>query len=287
MRITDALASHQTFSFEIFPPRGEMPRETAARISGELAACRPDWISVTFSAGGSGNSANTLAISGDIQRDTGVTALAHLTCMGASTADIDQLVEGLRQEGVENILALRGDPIPGREPVDFSYACDLISHLKETGMCVGAACYPEGHVECLDFDRSMDHLKAKQDAGADFFVSQLFFDNEDFYRFREACDRRRIKVPVVCGIMPFTSAKQLQRMCFTCGVTVPSKVIKRLVAVGDDPGSQRQAGIEYACEQLVGLAGAGVDGLHVYCMNKPEVARAAHEALTACGYLDR
>lgn len=285
MKISEILERKQTFSFEIFPPKGDLSIEQAMAISAELAACHPDWISVTFSAGGSGNSQNTAAISAGIQDRLGICSLSHLTCMGATAADIDAHIERLQACGIENVLALRGDRVPGREPIDFTYASDLIPRLKDAGFCVGAACYPEGHVECENFETSMDRLKAKQDAGADFFVTQLFFDNSDYYRFREACDRHRIKIPVVVGIMPFTSASQVQRMAFTCGATIPSRVIKRLVAAGEDPEAQRAAGIAYACEQLEELSKNGVDGLHVYCMNKPEVARAAHDALLGIGYL--
>lgn len=287
MKISDILASKQTFSFEIFPPRGDLSLQQAAQISAQLAECRPDWISVTFSAGGSGNSGNTVAISADIQDKLGVNALSHLTCMGSSHADIEAHVERMRAAGIQNVLALRGDRAPGRDVIDFAHASDLIPLLKDAGFCVGAACYPEGHVESEDFEASMDRLKAKQDAGADFLVTQLFFDNEYFYRFREACDRHRVKIPVVVGIMPFTSASQLQRMAFTCGASIPSRVIKRLVAVGDDAEAQRRAGIDYACEQLAELSRNGVDGLHVYCMNRPDVARSAHDALLAAGYLAR
>lgn len=285
MRIIDMLASKQTFSFEIFPPKGEMSVDEAISVAGALAENTPDYMSVTFSAGGSGNSANTVAIADRIQTELGVTTLAHLTCMGSTKADIDSYVSQLKAAGIDNVLALRGDRVAGREPIDFTYAADLVGYLKDSGLCIGAACYPEGHVECEDFSASMERLKAKQDAGVDFLVTQLFFDNEYFYRFREACDRARVKVPVVCGIMPFTSTKQIQRMAFTCGASIPSRVIKRLVSVGPDLASERQAGVEYACEQLVDLAANGVDGLHVYSMNKPEVGRAAYDALVGCGFI--
>ena len=273
MRIADKLAARQTFSFEIFPPKGELPLQEAYAISGEMAADRPDWISVTYSAGGSGNSANTVPIAASIERDLGVTALAHLTC--------------LADAGIENVLALRGDRAPGREALDFAHASDLIAHLRASGadLCIGAACYPEGHVESPTEQESFESLYKKQEAGADYLVSQLFFDNEDFYRFRERCLRHRVRLPIVAGIMPFTSVKQIQRMAFTCGASIPAKVVKRLVLAGDDPADQARAGVEYACEQLVDLAANGVDGLHVYSMNKPSVAHAAREALLACGYL--
>ncbi len=287
MRIDSILARKQTFSFEIFPPRGELPVEHAAELAREMSAQQPDWISVTFSAGGTGNSQNTATIASRIQDEAHTCSLAHLTCLGSSRADVDGYVAQLREGGVRNVLALRGDRAPGRESVDFAYASELIRHLKDTApwLCVGAACYPEGHVEAPSLAADIEHLKEKQDAGADFLVTQLFFDNELFYRFREACVRARIKIPITVGIMPFTSTKQIQRMAFTCGATIPAAVIKRLAAAGDDPSAQARAGIEYACEQLRDLAANGVDGLHIYSMNKPEVARATYQALRECGYL--
>ncbi len=287
MKIADKLAAKQTFSFEIFPPKGEMALETAYGIASELTANEPDWISVTYSAGGSGNSQNTVDIAADIEGKLGTTALAHLTCMGSTRADVDAYVERLDAAGVENILALRGDKRPGASVADFAHASDLIAYLREAhpDVCIGAACYPEGHVESPTEEESYQSLYLKQEAGADYFVSQLFFDNEDFYRFREKCLRHRVKLPIVAGIMPFTSVKQIQRMAFNCGASIPAKVVKRLVQAGDDPADQARAGLEYACEQLCDLAANGVDGLHVYSMNKPQIAAAAREALAECGYV--
>lgn len=287
MRISDILASKQTFSFEIFPPKGELPIDQARDVCRELAKNDPDWISVTFSAGGTGNSGNTFAIAQTLERDLGVNALAHLTCMGADVWELHERVRALREAGIQNVLALRGDRVPGREATDFEYASDLIEFLRDIApdLCIGAACYPEGHVECEDFAQSMRHLYLKQEAGADFLVSQLFFDNNDFYRFREMCLRYRVRIPIVAGIMPFTSVKQIQRMAFTCGASIPARVIKRLVAAGDDPRDQARAGMEYACEQLVDLAANGVDGIHIYSMNHPEIGNATHDVLAQCGYL--
>ncbi|MGN0055343.1 MAG: methylenetetrahydrofolate reductase [Atopobiaceae bacterium] len=286
MRISDILAQRQSYSYEIFPPKGQMSVDQAAEVVDQLVQNHPDWISVTFSAGGSGNSQNTFAIAGDIAR-RGTQALAHLTCMGATRQDVDGYVEQVRLHGVQNVLALRGDRIPGRDVRDFAHASDLVAYLKQLDpdLCVGGACYPEGHVECESLRQDIEYLKAKQDAGVDFLVTQLFFDNDDFYRFRERCDRARIKVPIVAGIMPFTSVKQIQRMAFNCGASIPAKVVKRLVRAGDSKEAQAAAGIEYACQQLVDLAANGVDGLHIYSMNKPAIGKATHDALVDCGYL--
>ena len=285
MKISTILAQRQSFSFEIFPPKGDLSVEQAESIATELCENHPDWISVTFSAGGSGNSDRTADIGRRIERGVGTTALAHLTCLGSSRSDVDAYVRRLQSAGIENVLALRGDHAPGREAIDFTYASDLVPYLKDAGLCVGGACYPEGHVECESLDADLEHLKAKVDAGVDFLVTQLFFDNEDFYRFRERCARKRIKVPIVCGIMPFTSVKQLQRMTFNCGASIPARVVKRLVAAGEDPADQAAAGIRYACEQICDLAANGVDGIHIYSMNRPAIGRATHDALVECGYL--
>ena len=289
MRITDLLADHQTFSFEIFPPKGELSVDQASEVARELALNAPDWISVTFSAGGSGNSDNTIAVARAVEEATSdaTTALAHFTCLGSTKAEADSYVDALARAGIDNIMALRGDPAPGREAIDFTLAKDLIAHIKDyrPETCVGAAAYPEGHVECDDLELSMEHLYQKQEAGADFLVTQLFFDNELFYRFREACVRHRVKIPLVAGIMPFTSTSQIQRMAFTCGATIPAKVIRRLVSAGDDPADQARAGVEYAITQIADLAANGVDGIHIYTMNKPQVGAATHAALVECGYL--
>ena len=287
MKISDKLAAKQTLSFEIFPPKGDLPLEKAYEVASAISTHKPDWISVTYSAGGSGNSENTVAIAGDIENKLGTSALAHLTCMGATAADVDAYVAALGAAGVENILALRGDRRPDRDVVDFAHASDLIAYLRKNHpeLCIGAACYPEGHVESPSEEESFKSLYLKQEAGADYLVTQLFFNNEDFYRFREKCLRHRVKLPIVAGIMPFTSVKQIQRMAFNCGASIPVAVVKRLVQAGDDPEDQAKAGIEYACEQLEDLAANGVDGLHVYSMNKPGIAGATAAAMAACGYV--
>lgn len=194
-----------------------------------------------------------------------------------------KVVEGLRAAGVKTVLALRGDLVDGQQPADFRYACELIPRLKEVGLCVGAAAYPEGHIDCLDPRENIRHLRAKQDAGADFFITQLFFNNDDFYRFREAAESAGVTAPISCGIMPFLGKSQIQRMVFLCGSSLPAPIIKLLAKYEDDPASLRQAGIEYACNQLVDLGRHGVDGLHVYAMNQPDIACAAAEAVAAAG----
>lgn len=209
--------------------------------------------------------------------------MAHLTCMGASRDDVDQVLAAMREAGIENVLALRGDPIEGRTTTDFHFAKDLIPVVREAGFCVGAAAYPEGHIDCLDFDESIRHLKEKQDAGAQFFVTQLFFDNDCALRFLDAAHNAGITVPITFGIMPFLSKAQISRMVFMCGASLPSPIIKLLARYEEDPVALREAGVEYACRQLEGLAAAGVDGLHVYTMNQPSIAAAAMKALRESG----
>ncbi len=268
-------------SFEVFPPKGELALDQAERVIGELAPLSPAFVSVTCSAGGSGNSANTVAVASLVQNRFEIPALAHLTCMGATAQDIAARLAALSDAGVGNVLALRGDPVPGAALADFRFAKDLIPVAVREGFCVGAAAYPEGHIDCLDFKESLEHLRQKQDAGARFLVTQLCFDNDQALAFLEAARNAAITIPITFGIMPFLSKDQISRMVFTCGAGLPSAVIKLLARWEHDPDSLRAAGIEYACDQLAGLAEAGVDGLHVYTMNRPEIARAAAEAL-AC-----
>ncbi len=269
-------------SFEMFPPKGELTLDRAREAAGALCALSPDFISVTCSAGGSGNSGATADIASMISREFATSSVAHITCIGQTRAELAERIGAYRAAGIENVLALRGDRPQDAEDMasgDFTYAADLIPALVEAGFCVGAAAYPEGHIECDDLAESVRHLRLKQDAGASFFVTQLFFDNDCFYRFRELADAAGITVPITCGIMPFMSKQQVSRMVFMCGASLPSPVIKLLARFEDDAASLTAAGIDYACRQLEDLQRHGVDGLHIYTMNRPAVARAAMKAL--------
>ena len=257
----------QPISFEMFPPKGELTLEHAREVAEQFQDLHPDFVSVTYSAGGSGNSGATAKIASMLTHD-----------------ELQRKIDEMRQAGVENVLALRGDLPQGTNAADaaraeYPYAKDLIPALVDAGFCVGAAAYPEGHITCENLELSVEHLKQKQDAGASFFVTQLFFDNECFFRFREMADRAGITVPITAGIMPFMSKQQISRMVFMCGASLPSPVIKLLAKYEDNPDALREAGIEYACRQLEGLRDAGADGLHIYTMNRPSVARATIEAL--------
>lgn len=280
MRIDDIFAQKkQPISFEIFPPKGELSFDNARGVVYVLSELEPDFISVTYSAGGSGNAGATKHIASMIQDEFSIPSVAHLTCLSLTKAGMEEKIAEMRAAGIENVLALRGDKIPGVETRDFTFAKDLIAPLRDAGFCVGAAAYPEGHIECDSPVANIEHLKQKQDAGASFFVTQLFFDNDYFYRFREAADAAGITVPITCGIMPFMSKAQISRMVFMCGASLPSPIIKLLARYEDDPVALREAGIEQASRQLVDLRDHGVDGLHIYTMNRPDIARANMAAL--------
>ena len=277
--VSELFCGNQPLSFEIFPPRGDLTEVEARRVAGELAELNPAFISVTYSAGGSGNSGATTTVASLIQNELGVSSVAHLTCQGLTRAMLEEKIAEMRAAGIKNVLALRGDPRTDAPQGDFAYAADVIPVLREAGFCVGAAAYPEGHVTCTSLEDDIAHLREKQDAGAQFLVTQLFFDNEDFFRFRDLAVRAGITVPITCGIMPFMSKNQVSRMIFMCGASLPSPIIRLLNRYEGDDEALRRAGIEYAAAQLRGLRDAGADGLHIYTMNKPAVARAICELL--------
>lgn len=278
----------QPVSFEIFPPKGDLSLEAAHAMAGQLADLVPDFISVTYSAGGSGNKQATAEVASMIQSDFDVPTVAHLTCADATDEALSRTIDDLRRKGIQNVLALRGDAAPACDGTSaetgagaYRYAKDLVAVLAEEGFCVGAAAYPEGHIACIDARANVEHLKQKQDAGAAFFITQLFFDNAYFYRFWDAALAAGITAPIACGIMPFLGKAQIQRMVFMCGASLPSPIIKLLARYEHAPDDLRRAGIEYANDQLVDLAAHGVDGLHVYTMNQPDIARANVAALRA------
>ena len=277
--VSELFCGNQPLSFEIFPPRGDLTEVEARRVAGELAELDPAFISVTYSAGGSGNSGATTKVASLIQNELGVPSVAHLTCQGLTRDMLEEKIAEMRAAGIKNVLALRGDPRPDAPQGDFAYAADVIPVLREAGFCVGAAAYPEGHVTCTSLEDDIAHLREKQDAGAQFLVTQLFFDNEDFFRFCDLAARAGITAPITCGIMPFMSKNQVSRMIFMCGASLPSPIIRLLNRYEGDDEALRRAGIEYAAAQLRGLRDAGADGLHVYTMNKPAVARAICELL--------
>jgi methylenetetrahydrofolate reductase (NADPH) len=263
----------------MFPPKEALALEDAKRVAGELAALEPAFVSVTNSAGGSGNSACTQAVGAHLQDALQTPSVCHVVAQGHTRESLAATAAAWRAAGIVNVLALRGDPRPGVTPSDFAHASDMIPQLVEAGFCVGAAAYPEGHVTARDLAEDLTYLRAKQDAGASFLVTQLCFDNQAIYAFLDAARAAGITVPITVGIMPFFTKSQLERMVFMCGASMPAAVVKLLYRYGDDPAALKAAGVAYAQEQLAGLKAHGVDALHLYTMNKPATAAALLEAV--------
>ncbi len=272
--------SRTNFSFEIFPPKADADFSTVSTAAFALSRCEPDFMSVTYGAGG-GTSKNTIRIARLIQEECGVPALAHLTCASSTREEIGQILEALRQQGIENILALRGDIPAGQQlPEDryYRFATDLMADIaKFGGFCVGGACYPETHPEARSPQDDVDNLKRKQDAGCRYLISQLFFDNTVYYDFLERCAAAGVTIPVIPGVMPVLDAGQIRRMCALSGASLTPKFERMVTKYHADPYAMRQAGIAYATEQITDLLAFGVPGIHLYTMNKPEVAVAIRE----------
>lgn len=284
MKIPELFKSGKTvFSFEIFPPKKDGSIDTVYKTLDGLSDLRPDFISVTFGAGGSAAGASTSDIAGIIKRKYNTESIAHLTCVNMTKADIDRQIEEFRERGIENVLALRGDINPEIPPKkDFIHASDLISYMKErSDLSFSGACYPEGHVECDSIEKDIENLKIKVNAGASHLISQLFFDNEVFYRFIEKARAAGINVPIEAGIMPCVNAKQIQRMVGMCGASLPPKFTKMIARYENNPEAMRSAGIAYAVDQIIDLCANGVDGIHLYTMNNPTIARKIAESVSS------
>ena len=267
------------FSFEIFPPKVTSPISTIYKTLEELKDLKPDFISVTYGAGGSLTNNRTTELSSVVKEKYGVESVAHLTCISSTKEEIDIILDDLKMKGVENILALRGDIPVGQDPKgEFNYAYELISHIKDRGdFNILGACYPEGHVKGRDLKEDMLHLKLKEEMGATHFISQLFFDNNYFYNMLEQKEKLGIKSPIQAGIMPVVNKNQIERISSLCGAHIPEKFIKIMNKYEHDKDALREAGIAYAVEQIVDLVSSGVDGIHLYTMNNPYVARRIHE----------
>ena len=276
MKISTLLQSGKiTLSCEIFPPKPHVPLEQIEQVVAGIAATHPDFFSVTYGAGGS-TSKRTVEIAADIQDTYHIPALAHLTCVAASRSQIDDTIAALHQRGIQNILALRGD-MPqdesGTVSSDFQYAYQLIEEIKKQGdFCIGAACYPEGHVECGNKEKDIDHLKQKVESGCDFLTTQMFFDNNILYNFLYRTLSKGIRIPIIAGIMPVTNSKQIQRICQLSGTYLPARFKAIVERFADNPDAMKQAGIAYATEQIIDLIANGVRAIHLYTMNKPEIA---------------
>jgi len=283
MRISEILNREGiSFSLEVFPPKTSEKYTETAETAKRIAALKPDFMSVTYGAGG-GTSQFTTGIAAEIQREFGVPTLAHLTCVSSDRAHVHHMLDMYRENGIENILALRGDiPPDGKVSTDYHYAIELIRDIREHGdFCLGGACYPEGHTECEHWEEDLIHLKEKVEAGLDFVTTQMFFDNDIFYNFLYRAREKGITVPVIAGIMPITSAKQLKRSAAMSGTDVPRRFRAIVDHFGNDPESMKQAGIIYASEQIVDLIANGIRHIHVYTMNKPDVAAGIMQNLSA------
>ncbi len=276
--IAEIIKSKKTsISFEVFPPKKDGEFEAAFETLDVLSTLSPDFISVTYGAGGS-KSKKTIEIASYIQNNLNIPALAHLTCVGNKKEEILSIVEDMKKNNLSHVLALRGDrPKDMTDEVynsrDFMYATELMQFLRSsTTMRFAGACYPEKHFECFSKETDLVHLKEKQDAGAEFFISQLFFDNDFFYDFRDRAAKKGIVVPISAGIMPITSPKQIGTSVSLSGSSVPKAFADIIATYGDNPEDMRKAGIDYAIRQIRDLQQNGVDDIHIYTMNKPKMA---------------
>lgn len=282
MKISSLFGKGKTvLSFEVFPPKKTSPVETIYDTLGQLKDLSPDFISVTYGAGG--NAANTVTcdIASYIANTLNIPSVAHLTCVYSTKETVLKQLEMFREKGVENILALRGDVNPEIPRLhDFEYASDLTAFIKANGdFHVSGACYPEGHLEAPSIVEDIRNLRHKTDAGAEHLMSQLFFDNSAFYNFREKALIAGINVPIEAGIMPVVNKKQIERMVSMCGASLPAKFSKVMQKYENNPEALRDAGIAYAVDQIVDLISNGVDGIHLYTMNNPYVAKKISESI--------
>lgn len=282
MKIIDILNQDQiTLSFEVFPPKKIEKYDSVQAATEGVAALHPSFMSVTYGAGG-GTSEFTLNIAKNIRDKYGVEVLPHLTCVSSTKAHVHEMIQKFKEYGFENVMALRGDIPEGGAPYDdYHYASELVANIKSQGdFCIGGACYPDGHVECAHKDDDIRNLKRKVDAGVDFLTTQMFFDNAEFFNFLYRLREQDIRVPVLAGIMPITNQKQLGRSVALSGTTVPTRFKEIVDKFGEHPEAMKQAGIIYATEQIIDLIANDVKHIHVYSMNKPDVAEAIQRNLS-------
>ncbi len=287
MKIIDKLKSKRPLiAFEIFPPRPDVELESIYEHLGQFEALQPDYISVTYGAGGS-QKGRTLEIASRIKSRHGIESMAHLTCVGHSVEEIDDMLGKMHEYGLENVLALRGDPPANQPGFDFSknvygYARELVDHIRGTNsFCIAAAAYVEGHVESKRLKDDLLHLKEKVDAGVDFLVTQLFFDNRLFYDFIDKARAIGINCPITAGVMPIFKADQIKAITSKSGCSIPAKLVLMMDKYQDNPDDLRKAGVEYAAAQMRDLAENGSDGIHLYTMNRPKSTK---EILKAAGF---
>ena len=270
-------------SFEVFPPKNDAAYAPVEAAVDALASFSPDFISVTYGAGG-GTSVNTPKIAAHIENDLHIPAMAHLTCASSDKQTVHNVLQDLKTRGVRNVLALRGDLPENFVPDDdhYRYASELVKAVREFGgFTVGAACYPEGHVEAASPEQDLENLKRKVDCGVDFLVTQMFFDNSVLYSFLYRALKKGIDIPVCAGIMPVMNPKQIARSCKLSGTTLPARLKTVVDKFADDPEAMQQAGVAYATEQIIELVANGVSGIHIYTMNRPEVAGAIMRNLSS------
>ncbi len=286
MKISAILAQNKpTLSFEVFPPKTDAAFDSVRAATEKIAALRPDFMSVTYGAGGNG-AHYTLEIAENLQKNLGVTQLAHLTCVDSSEAGIVAMLDKFKKAGIENVMALRGDipkePKLPREEWSYAHANELMQKIKNYGdFCIGGACYPETHPESLSRKEDIAYLKEKVACGCDFLTSQMFFDNNIFFNFMYHLRDAGINVPILAGIMPVTNASQLRRIMQISGTELPQRFKAILDKFGSSPDAMTQAGIAYATDQIIDLYANGVNNVHVYTMNKPEVAEKILSNLSA------
>lgn len=285
MKIIDILNKrNMSLSFEVFPPKKESTFESVVEATEEIAATRPAFMSVTYGAGG-GTSKYTMEIARNIKDKYGVPTLAHLTCVSSSKATVHQRIQEMKELGIVNVMALRGDLTPElmeSDPSnwDYKHAVELVRELKENGdFCIGAACYPEVHPDSINQQDDLLHIKEKVDAGADFLTTQMVFDNNLFFNFMYKIREIGVTVPIIPGIMPITNANQVARAIKLSGSFMPQRFKSIVDYFGNDPSAMKQAGIAYATDQIIDLYANGITNVHVYSMNKPDVAKAITDNL--------
>lgn len=281
MKISDLCKKKKSLSFEIFPPKKDSELKNIDETLSVLCELNPDYISVTFGAGGGSNCNSTIEIAKKIKQQYHVEPVVHLTCLHYNKAEMDEFANVLAAEGIENVLALRGDRNPKIQAKDdFRHASDLISYLKpKNDFCFLGACYPECHPESENKISEMKHLKEKVNAGAEILLSQLFFNNKQFFRFVEECRIADIHVPIIPGIMPVINAAQIKRMITMCGATFPDRFQKIIAKYEDNKEALFDAGMAYALSQIIDLLVSDIDGIHLYTMNNPLVARKICEGI--------
>ena len=276
MKISDILSAGKvTVSCELFPPKHGSGLAGAKEIVRETAALGPSFISVTYGAGG-GTSGHTVNLADEAQNKCGITALAHLTCISSGRETVRNVLAELESRNIKNILALRGD-IPAGSPFpensDFHHASDLVKEIRGFGdFCIGGACYPEGHPESENLQKDMESLKIKADCGCQFFTTQMFFDNNILYNFMYHLLHNGIEIPVIAGIMPVTDGRQIARICKLSGAVLPARFKALVDKFSDNPAAMNQAGVAYATEQIIDLIANDVRNIHIYTMNKPDIA---------------